>query len=515
MTEERKQELRQLLSEALQYVIIEVPEGYESISVEKYKEDAKAFRESYRPDLSFILDYCPNIQDDALKSKLFNFMKEELSDYISEDESVCPPTYWIQTAKRAIRGARRLIPVPLDRLLEKFLEIVIVSGIEQAILALDRCTRDTIATFQKIILLQGLYVRYSDATREALDTHIAEGIRFVQLPSYTVGQIRDLYESEQSGCVEFPSYIAGLPPYLFHEKLIPDFFHESFIPMVDNTQSWFRQWSKFPLALHLLIFSGAPLLIIDCTVSPLFCKPSVKSIEGVDISDQFEIKTESLKFPNFDVHKFCQVSSIIANFPVKSLLQWQYIGGDGLFNVEDWFSKAMGKFIMPDYGSGIGVINETDMDKATDLYKRLTNPSSNIGEKLKIPIDRWIKSKSERNPVDKIIDLGIALESLYLSGTESKNEIRFRFSLHAAWHLGVDKEHREGLMKKFKAIYDWRSAVVHTGKLPKKGSGKKKKSYTQEEVREFIRNAQDLCRDSIMKILEDRKFPDWSNLILG
>ena len=78
-----------------------------------------------------------------------------------------------------------------------------------------------------------------------------------------------------------------------------------------------------------------------------------------------------------------------------------------------------------------------------------------------------------------------------------------------------NKEHREDLMNQFKAIYDWRSTVVHTGKLPKKGSGKKKKSYTQEEVREFIRSAQDLCRDSIIKILEDGKFPDWNNLILG
>lgn len=145
----------------------------------------------------------------------------------------------------------------------------------------------------------------------------------------------------------------------------------------------------------------------------------------------------------------------------------------------------------------------------------LVNLSSDVEEKLHIPVDRWIKSKAEDNPVDKIIDLGIALESLYLSGTESKNEIRFRFSLHAAWHLGKDKKHREELMKEFKAIYDWRSAVVHTGKLPEKGKGKKKKPYTQEEVREFIRNAQDLCRDSILKILEDEEFPDWNNLILG
>ncbi len=509
MTEKRKQELRQLLDEAIPNVVIEVPEGYKSISVEKYRKDAKAFRESYRPDLSFILDYCPNIQDDAVKSKLFNFMKEELSDYIREDESVCPPTHWIQTAKRAIRGRRRLIPVPLDGLLEKFLEIVIVSGAEQAVLALDRCTRDTTGTFQKIILLQGLYVRYSDATREALDTHIAEGIRFVQLPSYTVGQIRDLYESEQSGFAEFPSNTAGLPPYLFHEKLLPDFFHESFIPMVDNTQSWFRQWSKFPMALHLLIFSGAPLLIIDYTVSPLFCKPSVKSIEGVDISDQFEIKTESLEFPNFDVNKFCQALSIIANYPVESLLAWQYIDGDALFNVEDWFSKTVGKFIMPDYGSGIGVINETDMDKVTGLYKLLTNPSSNIGEKLKIPIDRWIKSKSERNPVDKIIDLGIAFESLYVPGRNSR--ISSNLQNNASRYLGKDKADQKTLKAKFKAIYKCRCDAAHEGRLDEEVEVNRK----MIPISEFITEAQNLCRDSILKILEEGEVPDWSNLRLG
>lgn len=60
MTEERKDELRQLLSKAIPNVVIEASERYKPISVEKYREDAKAFRESYRPDLSSVLlDYRP------------------------------------------------------------------------------------------------------------------------------------------------------------------------------------------------------------------------------------------------------------------------------------------------------------------------------------------------------------------------------------------------------------------------------------------------------------------------
>ena len=489
MTEKKKDELRQLLRKAMRSIIIEGPEQYKPISVEKYRECVKAFRESYRPDLSFILLYYrPNIQDDALKSKLFNFMKEELADYISEYESVPPYTHWIQPAKRAIHGPSRLIPIPLDSILEKLLEIVIANGAEQAILALDRGTRDTIGTFQKIIFLQGLLVHYSGTTREAREVHIAEGIRLVQLPS----------SSE-----DLPPYLfhEKLIPHLFHERSIPNLFHESFIPMADNTR--------------FSIFSHALLLIIDYTVSPLFCKSSIKElVSELDKSeDRFEIKIESAEFPNFDVDKFCQALSLIANDAVESLLRWQYIGEDDLFNVDGWFPKVMDNLAMPDYRSGIGVINENDIDKVKDLYKLLANPSSNIGEKLKIPIDRWIKSKVEDNSIDKVIDLGIAFEALYLSETDYNREIRFRFSLHAAWHLGEkDKERRKALMKEFKAIYDWRSTVVHTGKLPNKT---KRTPFTPEEVEMFITKAQDLCRDSILKVLEDGEFPDWNDLILG
>ena len=155
------------------------------------------------------------------------------------------------------------------------------------------------------------------------------------------------------------------------------------------------------------------------------------------------------------------------------------------------------------------VTRETQVGEAKRLYEKLVNPSSNVAGRLQIPIDRWIKSKTSQASEDKIIDLGVALEALYLSDTNYNREIGFRFSLHAAWHLGENKEQRKALMQEFKAIYDWRSRVVHTGKLPKKIRNK------PEEVEAFITKAQDLCRDSIMKILEDGKFPDWNDLILG
>ena len=149
--------------------------------------------------------------------------------------------------------------------------------------------------------------------------------------------------------------------------------------MLDNTQSWFDSGLNFRWHSIYQFLCDAHLLIIDYTVSPLFSKPPPLKKE-LDKSDQFEIKIESTELPNFDVDKFCQALSIVANYPVKSLLTWQYIGGNELFNVDSRFPNEMGKFAMPDHLSGISVINETDIDKAKDLYELLTSTLKDRGK---------------------------------------------------------------------------------------------------------------------------------------
>lgn len=83
-------------------------------------------------------------------------------------------------------------------------------------------------------------------------------------------------------------------------------------------------------------------------------------------------------------------------------------------------------------------VKGTEIEDAKDLYKRLESLDSNVRRELHIPINRWIKSHAEQGAmfdqmidpeirpenipgspttreVDKMIDLGIAFESLYLS----------------------------------------------------------------------------------------------------
>ena len=60
-------------------------------------------------------------------------------------------------------------------------------------------------------------------------------------------------------------------------------------------------------------------------------------------------------------------------------------------------------------------MEEAEIEKAKCLYQRLVDLDSNDREKLQIPIDRWVESQTNRNRIDKIIDLGIAFEALYVS----------------------------------------------------------------------------------------------------
>ena len=468
MTEERKRELRQLLEEAMKDVVIKSHSGDKLISIDKYREDVQACRQAYRPDLSYIWHYHPEIQNDVVKSKLFDFIKEEFSDYIRDDIPGYPR---IKPASYGIRERGFPAGYSLDRLLDKFLEIAIIRDVETAISKFDKCTRETEGFFQKIILVGGIELgRLAGTGPEAFEqervVQISDGIQLVGLPFVF-------------------AKTPNLPPYLFHDG-----------------------WMTLLLRSHPMDFYRKTLLIIDCIVKPLFFQPEPAADIQEDRVNPFQIEIQSIEFPNFCTDKFCQALSLSCNSAIQPVFEWNFIDEDEIFSMRGEGSVGRPNRIPPfDYKSGTSV-SDAQIAEAKCLYEKLVALDSDVREKLQIPIDRWIKSKTPQNPLDKMIDLGIAFEALYAPDSSS-GEIRFKFAVRAAWHLGKNKKCRKMLMKEFQEIYDWRSTIVHTGKLPKK------KKKTPQEVEQFIENAQDRCRESILKILEDGRFPDWSSMILG
>lgn len=470
MTEERKQELRQLLSEVIKNVDIQSHSGENFMPMPKYIENLRARRQSYRPDLSGVLHYRPNVPDGSLKSRLFDFIKAEFAKYIRDDIPEYPR---IQPASYGLRECGMPTGFSLERLLEKFLEIAIVKDLETAISAFDKCTTGTQGHFQKIVLLRGIELCLESEQIEAFErvrtVQISDGIQLVRMPLV-------------------PAESPNLPPYLPEDGFMTLLFRAP-----------------------LMNFLRRTLIVIDCAVTPIFFQPHPIADLPKDNLNPFHFEILSAEFPNFDVDEFCRALSLSCNSGVEPMLEWNYIDEDEIFSMRGEGAFG-GPNDVPQMGyEGTVFVSDAHIDEAKCLYETLVNLNPNVKEKLQIPITRWIKSKTPEEPIDKIIDLGIALEALYAPDSSS-GEIRFKFAVRAACYLGDYENNRRTLMKEFNKIYDWRSKVVHTGNLPNKT---KNTPFTHEEIKQFIEGAQDLCRKSILKVLEDGRFPDWNSLILG
>ena len=453
MNEERKQELRRLLAEALES--LEIRNTFRdgpSLSVDEYGKHLRERWVSYSEESRSVRDVRPEITSDETKSKIRGLIRLELGQFINEDN--------ILSANNYVLGGRS-DGFHLDRLSDQLLKITIVRGIEEAVLAFDSCTKDTPASIQCVALLEGIKLEAA--------IQVFEGMQLIPVPD--------------SPSVR-PCYLPRIPLRGISED----------------------------------IFFSQTVLIIDYSISPMFHKPILPAAFRSEFDRQKEpfcVEVRGRDFLDFNeadfFQTFCQALSLACNFPVQIPMKWDLLAEDEFFNVSHGPLSAFWRYHIHSLFGKSTEVGEADIEKAKRLYKRLVDLDSDVMKKLRIPIDRWIKSKTPEEAIDKIIDLGIAFEALYLLDTDGKSELSFRLRLRAAWHLGKDEEDRKQLLTKFKNIYEGRSKAVHSGKL------KETLEFGGEKISrsEFIAQTQDLCRESIMKVLEDGRFPDWDNLILG
>lgn len=112
---------------------------------------------------------------------------------------------------------------------------------------------------------------------------------------------------------------------------------------------------------------------------------------------------------------------------------------------------------------------------------------------LKVAIHRYNMAIERNNPKDRLVDLAIAAESLFL-GKDEKEILTYRMSMRAA-RLLAPPETRQETFDWIKEIYDLRSAIVHGDRKPSKGKVKniaENEVLLREEVykfAEFVRNS--------------------------
>jgi hypothetical protein len=144
---------------------------------------------------------------------------------------------------------------------------------------------------------------------------------------------------------------------------------------------------------------------------------------------------------------------------------------------------------------------------------------------LDLAIRRYSYAHERHRLEDKIIDLLIAAESLFLSDYNKDDpyigEIRYRLSLRAALFTETGGEARKKVFRQMRAAYDLRSTIAHGGdvtkvKIPKRAEG------GSTPLEEFVWTIQAYMRFAICKAVGLAASPDtptelvrWDELIFN
>jgi hypothetical protein len=123
---------------------------------------------------------------------------------------------------------------------------------------------------------------------------------------------------------------------------------------------------------------------------------------------------------------------------------------------------------------------------------------------LFLTIDRFNRSVTRSEIIDKIIDLTICLESLF----QAQNEIKFKFALYNAIISSKDSIEAESNFNLLCALYDVRSVIVH-GSSRSKNTAKKISHISQDIERVFK-----ICTSAInYKLLyeSEKRELDWQS----
>lgn len=107
--------------------------------------------------------------------------------------------------------------------------------------------------------------------------------------------------------------------------------------------------------------------------------------------------------------------------------------------------------------------SERDVQVFPQFWNKLENPK--VKKELGTAVRRFSYSCVRHQNEDKIIDLMIAAESLFLRGSR-EGEKRFRLAFRAGRFLGADPAKQKEVYDRMRKAYDLRSLLVHGGSAP-------------------------------------------------
>ena len=260
---------------------------------------------------------------------------------------------------------------------------------------------------------------------------------------------------------------------------------------------------------------GHPLLEIDASIHPVFFPPPTAD-------EPFpELESVTILGPA-SIDLFLMALSLVCGQKVGIAWAWNDFGTARLFDTNR-ATSLMGSGAVLTRRLGLAhvyspVTNSTTIYgfdapspdlfasrlwRAWELLPYLQDRYSQ-DPRFQIAVTRWHQSSSASTPlVDRVVDLRIALESLFLDS--NSGELGFRLATTAARYLGTGLVERRAIRKTVSDFYGLASRVIHGTDL----------NFAQGSDADLVSRAGRLCRDGILKVLEERCQPVWSDLLLA
>lgn len=304
-----------------------------------------------------------------------------------------------------------------------------------------------------------------------------------------------LYYLEKTSKFEF-----DLKIFKNHFKIFINYFIEEKIKM------------KYLVPLYDLECQTDEIIVENCKIKKLSEKEKI--LLRKQFRDIFSIR---------EIYDFLDVNSIL--FTEKDISKMNRIGGQdikdmfgnillalmlyksGSFYSGGFYTKSLSEWdrttstLRSIFPKGIHfkkkyILNNDDKKKFPEFWERIKYIFIKEPRNLDIPLDRFTDSYFRDTIDDKIIDLMIALESLFL---REDKELRYRLSLRIPFFLCDTYTERKNMQIFIKKAYDLRSTAVHGGVFPSKIRVNK----IEYKLIDFVFELEDIVRKSIVKLCLD------------
>ena len=464
MTEDRKKELRQLLLDAQGTIGVQhiyAPTKDSPPLPRTMSEYKMLLRQDYisLDDYSIVSECVPYLVDNNIRRKILDFLRREFSEFL--DESLI-----IKYHTPSGDGLTNL-----DWILRKLLTIFLTFGVDKAIQVVGRYTKDNRVGYQMVVCIDGIILNHyvppvaypgSRASERWTDIQVFPGVRLVTVHGS----------------------VSSLPRHL--RNLYAPVYDSDFINEID--------------------FNGKVMMVIDYSISPFLLQFQANDMTQIckvndqnfpELSAQFNrVKPFKMRYwedgHNWHitlfkfVEDFCSVLSLHYNCAIKPSYHFDLTPDDELYG--NLFSEWNGINIAYKNTNikGGKNIKFLDLKEVKRLYFLLVNLNENVYKKIRTSLIMWIDSYTDQHDITKIAILRHIFDVLYTtqSGTT--------FGKRASCFLGENNRSNS-----YRKLYGKSSQIMH-------GTASEK---IISDLPNNIEKSQDICRQTIMKILEDGKFP--------